>query len=120
MRPLTRPLAAAFAVAYLLTGLLGFALHSHAPAEGVSQHIGCSHCSCGHSHGERRKTPEPPASPDESDDCVVCENLAKPPLAVACVELEASGNRAIPAVDVLEPAIPFVTAAVWWSRGPPA
>jgi hypothetical protein len=125
-RPLVRKLGAPFALAYLLAGWLGAALHSHVhvhgestsahEAGGTSQHSARRHAASESTHdGE-----ESPAEHDEGDDhCLICENLAKLPLPVAVVELQVAIE---PAVACLEPIAPLIDGRVppaTQSRGPP-
>ena len=137
MRLSVRRIAVASAAAYLLAGWLAAALHSHGHAHAghAEAEEVCTTCSCGHQHGPAKKGPqkeehaghdhESPACPDggcpdgEHHHCVVCDFLAKPPVATAAVTLDAGSEPAVEAAEPLPPAYEPVIRIVSRSRGPP-
>ncbi|MBA3312792.1 MAG: hypothetical protein M3552_10440 [Planctomycetota bacterium] len=126
-RPLVRKLGAPFALAYLLAGWLAAALHSHAGHDHshvAADHAGaCTTCQCGHDHGPsntQQGAEESPAEPEDgAHHCVVCDNLAKPPLPVVAVVLEAAIEPAVAAAEPIAPLYDARVAPARHSRGPP-
>jgi hypothetical protein len=124
-RPIVKKLGVPFALAYLLAGWLAAALHSHGThvhAEEVA--AAASACSCGHHHCEPQPSHETEGTPDEPEQhddhhCVVCDNLAKPPLPVAAVELDAAIEPVAEAAEPTAPLSEIHVALAWYSRGPP-
>jgi len=123
-RPFVKRAGVPFALAYLLAGWLAAALHSHGTHVHAEELEAASSCSCGHHHCAPQPSHETEVPSDEREQhddhhCVVCDNLAKPPLPVAAVELEASTE---PVVEAAEPTASLSENHVplaWHSRGPP-
>lgn len=131
MRSFLRPLAAAFAAAYLLAGGLALALHSHAhPAKGPGGEA-CTVCLCGHHHhhhqsdpqSERNQASDPDREKTDHEhsehDCVVCQYLAQPPLTAPAVTLITAEQSLTFAAAPTAPSLELVATVAWWSRGPP-
>lgn len=130
MRPYVRRLAAASAAAYLLAGWLAAGLHSHGHQHAHAEKAAgvCTTCSCGHHHGpkghehdqESSHCPDEPVCPEEDcHHCPVCDFLAKPPVAVAAVTLQAAPEPAAEAAEPPAPTFEPVSLFVCRSRGPP-
>lgn len=121
-RSFVRHLGVPFALAYLLAGWLAGALHSHTHVHGHKVET-ASTCSCGHHHctpQHDHETDDSPAEPENDDHhCVVCDNLAKPPLPVVAVALEEAAESVGEAAEPSAPLFEAYLALAWHSRGPP-
>ena len=118
-----KKLGVPFALAYLLAGWIAGALHSHGTHVHAHEVEAASTCSCGHHHcapPHSDEGDESPGEPEHDDHhCVVCDNLAKPPLPVAAVELEGASQPVFPTAEASAPLFEVHVALAWHSRGPP-
>ncbi len=117
-------------IGYLLAVTWGQSWHDH--QHGHSQahedcEMGHAHC-CSHHHAKcaadsqehAAPFPAPCHSPWHDDDCVVCKNLAHPPLAAPVIAL-AEASEPIPAwVSFAAPLVTLGPVFAYDSRGPPS